>query len=310
MPSPAAHELVIEHDAPIPTWFEVGGHADRLARPASPEDVRRCLELDPRLRVLGDGANLLVDDAGVGELVVAFTDPGMSRATIDPATGFVHAMAGAKLPRLVTDTVRQGLGGLEGLGGIPATLGGAMVMNAGGSFGQIADVVVRVHAMDRRGRELTLERSEIGFGYRRSGLGGLVLLSAELRLEAGDPAALRGRLKEVMAYKAGSQPMANKSAGCAFKNPTITSPVKGLPEGQGEVGSRVSAGMLIDLAGCKGLRVGGAEVSRGHANFLVTHPGATASDVIRLMEEVERRVLDRFGVRLEREVVVWRRDQG
>lgn len=306
MPSPPALEFVIRHDAPIPTSFGVGGRADRLACPTCEEDVRRCLEIDPEPLMLGCGANLLVGDEGVGRLVVSMGAPALTQVQCDPETGLTVAMAGANLPRLIIESVRLGLGGLEGLGGIPATIGGALVMNAGGAFGQIADAVVRVHAMDRAGRRLTLERAEIPFAYRSSGLGGLLILSTELNLRPGDPAALRRRYDEAMAYKKSTQPMGVKSAGCAFKNPTLAAPI----EGVGDAGQRVSAGRLIDLAGCKGMGVGGAEVSHGHANFIITRKGATAGDVIRLMEEIERRVLDRFGVRLEREVVVWRRDWG
>lgn len=305
----APEEMLIEEFAPIPTWFGVGGRADRFCRPRSAAELRRCVQADPSLRVLGDGANLLVGDEGVGELVVSLSEPAMCGIECDAQGGRVVAMAGAKLPRLINETVRLGLGGLEGLAGIPATLGGALVMNAGGSFGQIADAVVRVHALDRDGREVTLERGEIAFSYRNSGLSGLILVSAELALTPGDAGTLKKRQLEVMAYKRRSQPLKDRSAGCAFKNPLLERPIEGLPGGAGAAGTRVSAGMLIDLAGCKGHRVGGAEVSGAHANFIVVHEGACAGDVIRVMEDVEQRVFDRFGVRLEREVVVWRRER-
>jgi UDP-N-acetylmuramate dehydrogenase len=302
-----ATEMEIERGAAIPTWFGVGGGAERLARPASVEDVRRCVEMDASLRVLGDGANLLVDDDGVSELVVALTRPEMRLVSREPATGMTIAMAGANLPKMVTEAVRLGLGGLEGLGGIPATIGGAVMMNAGGAFGQIADVVARVHGVDRQGRVVSLSRAEIPFSYRHSGLAGIVITKVELDLKPGDGGAeaLRAKLKDVMAYKKGSQPMAAKSAGCCFKNPTLKSDV----EGVGAAGARVGAGMLIDRAGCKGLRVGGAEVSDWHANFFVTREGARARDVIELMSLVQERVLDKFGVAIEPEVVVWRRER-
>jgi UDP-N-acetylmuramate dehydrogenase len=304
-------DLVIVRDAPIPTWFGIGGRAERFAAPASVADLRRCLELDPGLRVLGDGANLLVDDDGVPELVVsletgAFT--GSSMKTGDPR---VTVGAGADLPRLILDTARLGLAGLEGLGGIPATVGGAVIMNAGGAFGQIADRVARVHALDRTGREVTLPRDQIAFSYRHSGLNHLIITSVDLDLTPGDPAAIRARLKDVMAYKKGSQPMAENSAGCAFKNATLDRDFTA-HRIDGErieiaAGQRAPAGLLIDLAGCKGLRVGGAAVSTRHANFIVTDDGALARDVISLMDQVTRRVRDAFGMTLQPEVVVWSR---
>lgn len=298
-----AARLRIETGAAIPTWFGIGGGADRLARPGSAEELLECLRIDPALRVLGDGANLLVADEGVDNLVVSLAGPAFTGWTIDAATGVVEVGAGANLPKLINECVRRGLAGIEGLAGIPATIGGALVMNAGGAFGQIGDVVERVRGLDRAGRQVELLRESIGFSYRHSGLNELILVSARLKLAPADPAAVRARQKEVMAYKSGSQPMAEKSAGCVFKNPVLARDL----EGAGPAGQRVSAGMLIDRAGCKGLKSGGAEVSPRHANFVVTHAGARADDVINLMGEVQRRVLERFGVRLEPEVVVWRR---
>lgn len=297
--------LCVEERAAIPTWFGIGGGADRLARPADGAQLTECVRMDPALRVLGDGANLLVGDDGVGELVVVLSGPGFTSWRFDDGQGTVSVMAGANLPKFVLECGRRGLAGVEGLGGIPATIGGALVMNAGGAFGQIADVVERVHAIDRAGRPVTLERKAIGFGYRCSGLHDLILVSADLRLTPGDPKPVRDRLKDVMAYKSQSQPMADKSAGCVFKNPTLPSNL----EGVGAAGERVSAGMLIDRAGCKGVAVGGASVSHRHANFIVTAGGARADEVIALMADVQRRVMDRFGVALLPEVVIWRRGQ-
>lgn len=293
----------VERNAEIPTWFGIGGRADRLARPASVGDLRECLRMDPNLRVLGDGANLLVDDAGVGELVVCLSGRGFAGWRTDSVSGRVIAGAGANLPKLILDTVRQGLAGLEGLGGIPASVGGAAIMNAGGAFGQIGDSIACVRAIDRAGREVTLQRDEIDFRYRRSGLNDLIVTEVEFDLREEDPAALRARLKEVMEYKKGSQPMADRSAGCVWKNPTLPADLKDI----GPKGERVSAGMLIDRAGCKGLRVGGASISHRHANFVVTDVGARAGDVIALMEQTRQRVLERFGVMLEAEVVIWGR---
>lgn len=299
--------IPVERDAPIPTWFGVGGRADRLARPRTTDELRACLAIDPALRVLGDGANLLVDDDGVAELVVVLDAPAFRAVErIGDRSGeavIVRAGAGSNLPKLINETVRLGLAGLERLGGIPATVGGALVMNAGGAFGQIADAVARVHALDRNGRGVTLERPDIDFGYRRSGLESLLLTACDFALRPADTRKLRARHLEVMEYKKRTQPLADRSAGCCFKNPTLDSAIEGI----GLPGERVSAGRLIDRAGCKGLAVGSARVSDLHANFLVPARDGRARDVILLMELVERRVFDAFGVHLEREVVVWRR---
>lgn len=306
---PVAHDVEIIEHADIPTWFGIGGRADRLARPKSVDELANCLDLDPALRILGEGANLLVDDAGVAELVLDMTNSGLTGVTIDATRATIHAGAGADLPKLILQTVRTGLAGLEGLSGIPASIGGAIVMNAGGAFGQIADSVERIHALDRQGRSIIRGRSSIPFDYRHSGLNDLIITAVDLRLTPADPAKLRDRLKEVMEYKKRSQPMAEKSAGCCFKNPTLPHDLRDATGDIGARNTRVSAGLLIDRAGCKGLRIGGAEVSHRHANFLITNPGALARDVINLMREVERRVFDCFGVALQREVVVWERTQ-
>lgn len=295
------HGPIIERDAPVPTWFGIGGAADALARPATIDELRDILPDHQRVRVLGDGANLLVDDDGVDGLVVSLQALAAIERPDPTNPGLLRVGAGANLPRLVVDTVREGLAGLEALGGVPATLGGAIAMNAGGAFGQIADVVERVFALTRLGDPIELRRGDIAFGYRHSGLRDLVITGADLRLRrTEDPGALRERLKEVMAYKKASQPMADRSAGCVFKNPSM-------PDG-----NRESAGRLIDRAGLKGLRVGGAMVSPVHANFVVTErQGAlapTARDVLRLMREVRRRVRETHGIELEPEIAVWTRN--
>ncbi len=303
MMSTRAPSVAIETDAPIPTWFGVGGTADRLARPSSIEELRQCVGLDPDLHILGDGANLLVDDAGVRELVVDLSGGVFKEVAVHDETGFVVAGSGVRLPQLINECVRRGLGGLEALAGIPASVGGAVVMNAGGAFGEIRETVLRVHAMDRAGREHAIDRTHIDFGYRRSRLNHLIITSVEFTLSPGDPETLRKRLRECMEYKKNTQPLKDDSAGCVFKNPTLA----GAIEGVGDEGQRVSAGMLIDRAGLKGARVGGAEVSARHGNFVVTREGATARDVIELIARVREGVEQRFGVTLEREVVVWER---
>lgn len=293
----------LREQAPIPTWFNIGGGADRMARPRTEQELRVCLSVDPELVVLGGGANLLVDDTGTDRLVVVLDSGVFIEKAIDGASGRVVAGAGCDFPRLLLDTVRAGLSGLEGLGGIPGTVGGLVRMNAGGKFGSIADAVVRVSAMDRAGERVVLERTQIPFGYRRSGLEELVITSAEFGLTPGDPGVSRERLKEVMRYKSQSQPMGADSAGCCFKNPTLAAHLPDI----GRAGETVPAGLLIDRSGCKGMSVGGATVSERHANFIVTSQGATAGDVIALMDRVAEAVRERYGVWLEREVVVWSR---
>ncbi len=302
MPYTAARPEIVR-DAPIPTKFGVGGAADRFARPESLDELRACLDLDPSLRVLGSGANLLVDDPGVAELVVRLDAPFFRRVEFDDASGLVRAGAGADLARLILDCTRRGLAGIQGLAGVPASLAGAVRMNAGGRFGEISDVVRSVRVLDRQGTLRTIAREDIAFAYRTSGLNDAIIVEVELALTRDDPTRLRRRLLEVMASKKSTQPMGEKSAGCCFRNPVLVRTVEGI----GCAGQRVGAGMLIDRAGCKGLRVGGARVSEHHANFITATRDARAHDILMLMDEVADRVEEKFALRLRREVVVWSR---
>jgi UDP-N-acetylmuramate dehydrogenase len=297
--------LHIQRNAPISTWFRISGRADQLAQPNSIEQLRQCLELDDECKILGEGANLLVDDTGIDHLVVSMQTDGFKTLDIDASTGIVRAGAGVALPRLITQTINAGLSGLQGLAGFPATIGGAVIMNAGGKFGTISDHLIAVHAMDRAGRMHELRKSDIDFEYRHSGLNHLLVCSAVFQLQPDNPKALKQELSECMKYKTESQPMSAKSAGCAFKNPTLHESIKDI----GDQDARVSAGMLIDRAGCKGLSIGGASVSELHANFITTTQDAKARDVIDLMKQVQQRVLDQFGIQLHNEVVIWSRDQ-
>ena len=294
-------ELEISPLSTISTWFKVGGGASRFCAPKDQSQLLRCLEIDPALRVLGDGANLLVDDDGVDELVVGLTEGEFKAFRVDNER--VFAGAGVKLPRLINHTVNNGLAGLEVLAGIPATIGGAIVMNAGGAYGQIADVVDVVHAVDRSGNVHRIPREKIDFGYRHSGLNHLIITGVELKLTSADEISLTARRNEIMDAKKRSQPLSANCAGCCFKNPTLVTDVPDI----GQAGTRVSAGMLIDRAGLKGLRHHSAFVSDVHGNFLIADTGGRARDVIELIKQVTSRVYDRFGVALNTEVVVWSR---
>ena len=284
------------------TWFGVGGGCDALVQPRSEAALstllRRCAEADIPVRVLGQGANLLVSDEGVDGVVLKLDQPCFSgwqiRAHGDAE--LVQAGGGSDMARVMHESVREGLGGLEPMAGIPASVGGAVRMNAGGRYGAIGDVVERVTMMDAHGRVTAHERTAIHFDYRHNDLPQGLVLSAQFRLQSGDKTALRDRVVEIMKYKKSTQPMAENSAGCMFRNPTLPS------------GERVSAGMLIDRSGLKGLTVGSASVSPAHANFIcVDKAGGQANDVMRLVERVVAQVQQSQQVSLQTEVVFWRR---
>lgn len=299
--------LEILTDQPIATWFGIGGRAKRLARPTSLEQLAECVRLDPNLRVLGDGANLLVADEGVDELVVSLNSGVFGDFTIGlaDARGYatVSAGAGVHMFKLINATVEAGLTGLENLAGIPASVGGALVMNAGGKYGSTGDYVRSVQAIARDGERRTINRNQIDFNYRHCSLAQerAIVAGVDFRLRRADIAIVKAKLKEVTEYKKGTQPLNANSAGCCFKNPTLTEDLPGI----GTTGTRVSAGMLIDKAGCKGFSRGGATVSDQHANFVVAGPGCRAADVIEVMRECRARVQAKFGVQIEPEVVIW-----
>ena len=302
------HDLDVEvtPDAPIgaQTWYGVGGRADLLVRPKSVDAlctlVKRCHRSDVMLRIIGSGANLLVGDEGVGGIVIKLDQPAF-RITKDNPTGAIdrmRVMAGADMAKTLNECVRRGLDGLTQMAGIPASIGGALRMNAGGAFGAIGDSVSRVTCVSRTGELVTYPGSELQFGYRCTNIPDPIIISAVFSMTETDPIKLRERVLEIFNYKKSTQPLAENSAGCTFKNP-----VDPISE------ETVPAGKLIDDAGLKGLTIGGASVSTRHANFVVTQPGATASNVIELLDVIKKRVYEHSGIELEREVVVWQRGE-
>jgi UDP-N-acetylmuramate dehydrogenase len=208
----------------------------------------------------------------------------------------MSAGAGVDLFRLVQDTKRRGLSGLEMMAGIPGTLGGAIRMNAGGAWGQMSDRLRTITHLSMDGVVKHLHADSLGFRYRGSDLPPGVVLQCTLDLNEDDPIAVSQRVKEIFQHKRASQPMADQSAGCAFRNPVDPT-----------TGERTSAGAIIDAAGLKGHRIGGAAVSDQHANFIVCSPGASASDVRRLIDDIRTTVAARRGVTLDPEVVIWSR---
>lgn len=303
-------DLNIRHDCGVPlgplTWYGVGGPARLLAYPSSVQQLSalaaRCHEVELPVYVLGSGANLLVADQGVRGIVVQLDDPCFKQVKTDGGTLTVGA--GVDLAKLVLQSAKSGLKGLECLAGIPASVGGAVRMNAGGLFGEIGQSIRRVMVCDAGGQVYYRDRDDLVFGYRKTNITARYILEVEFELSQDNPESLMRQVKEIFLFKRNSQPLADRSAGCAFKNPEHVPPAT-VPADMMDANGRVSAGRLIDRAGLKGLRIGGAEVSSRHANFVVTHAGCTASDILAVLERVQETVLERFGILLDREVVVW-----
>ena len=284
-------EVVTEHEPLAPhTWYRIGGPARWMVRPRSLDELReasrRCVENDIPTYVLGLGANLLVGDGGVNGAVFRLEEEHWR--TVKYEGNLVHAGAGVDMQKLIVRTVRQGLAGIENLAGIPGTIGGGIRMNAGGKFGDIGAVVRTVTVMDNEGTVFERTKDDLVFEYRSTNIAAKFILGATLELEADDPERIMKRMKEVWMYKRNSQPLNTKNAGCIFKNP------RGL-----------SAGALIDQAGLKGMRVGGAEVSTKHANFVVAHPGCKADDVLKLVKIIQEKVWEKNEIHLESEVKIW-----
>ncbi len=300
-------DVLVTPDAPVGqmTWYGIGGRADFLVRPRSidvlAQLVKRCERTRTPVRVLGSGANLLVADEGVDGIVIRLDEPPFVDVAYNPhgEVNAMRAMAGADLARVVMDTTRRGLEGLGQMAGIPASVGGALRMNAGGAYGSIGDAVISVTCLSRRGEVVTYPAAELKFEYRHTNIPDPIILGGMFRVTPADPVALREKVKDIFAFKKSTQPLADHSAGCTFKNPI--DPV---------TEQRVSAGKLIDEAGLKGTSIGGATVSEHHANFIITQAGATASDVLQLLELVRKRVFERCGMQLEIEIAIWRRDSG
>ena len=284
-------EKIVRHDELLAmyTWFQIGG-PEYMAEPRNADEllalIQRCREETVAVRMLGSGSNILVRDKGVQAMVIRLVEPVFAEIKI--AGHSIVAGGGARLGQVVTTAAREGLAGLETLVAIPGTLGGALHGNAGTHGGDIGQWTTQATVITHAGEVVTRERDEMAFGYRQSSLDEPVILQARLQLEADDPQEISKRLQKHWIIRKASQPMGHQCAGCVFKNPR-----------------GVSAGELIEQAGLKGTRIGGAVVSDRHANFVVAEPDCTSSDVLRLIDVIRDQVRDRLDVELELELEIW-----
>lgn len=288
----AGLEAFVTENVPLArfTWYRIGGPARYLIQPRSIEELqeaaRRCTQANIPIYVMGLGANLLICDQGVDGAVFKLNEEFWRRVKF---TGnLLEVGAGVDMQKLLVRTVREGKSGLECLAGIPGTIGGGIRMNCGGKFGDIGSVISTVTVMDSQGNIFLRTKDDLVFDYRRTNIVAPFILGATIELEEDNPDAIMSRTKEIWMYKRNTQPLNTKNCGCIFKNP------RGL-----------SAGALIDQSGLKGLRVGGAEVSSKHANFIVAHKGCSSEDVLKLIKIIKERVYDKHQVVLESEVRIW-----
>ncbi|HCO95695.1 MAG TPA: UDP-N-acetylenolpyruvoylglucosamine reductase [Phycisphaerales bacterium] len=272
------------------TWYGLGGPADYFIRPKTIEQLReivdRCNENGIRIYVMGFGSNLLIGDDGLRGAVIKLEAEQFAQIKYEDQE--VTAWAGAELSKLVLTCVEKGLSGIEALTGIPGSVGGAVKMNAGGNFGDFGSAVETVTLMDSGGVVFEKSKPELEFDYRKTNITAKFVLNARLKLNTADPEQIMRTVKEIWIYKKNNQPLNTKNSGCIFKNPP-----------------GASAGALIDRAGLKGLKIGGAIVSDKHANFIIAEKSCRSRDVMRLIEAIKQRVKEQFDTELELEIEIW-----
>lgn len=270
------------------TWFRVGGPAQVLYSPADEADLAYFLKGTPRdlpVTVVGLGSNLLVRDGGLPGFVIRL---GRGFAGVSAAPGH-RVRAGTAVPdvKVARAAAEAGIAGLAFYRGIPGSIGGALRMNAGAHGSETKDVLIEARAVDRKGNIYTLSLADMGFRYRHASVPqDFILTQALFQGKPGDPAEILREMEDVADYREQNQPIRERTGGSTFKNP---------PD--------VSAWMLVDDAGCRGLRVGGAKVSDMHCNFLINEGGASAEDIERLGETVRARVKAKSGVTLQWEII-------
>lgn len=286
MPDLRGRLLANESLAPL-TWFRVGGPAQVLFTPADEDDLAYFLSKLPSdipVTVVGVGSNLIVRDGGLNGVVIRLSPRGFGATSAD---GDVVSAGTAALDKRVAETAAAAnVGGLEFYFGIPGSIGGALRMNAGANGDETKDVLIEATAIGRDGTKHVFDNAGMAFVYRNSGVDpSIIFTSARFRGTITEPAAIRARMEEVQAHRETAQPIREKTGGSTFKN----------PPGH-------SAWKLVDAAGCRGLRVGGAQVSEMHCNFLINTGNATATDIEMLGETVRARVLAQSGINLHWEI--------
>ena len=274
---------------PLSEWtsFRIGGPADVLVLPSDVDDVaqlmRRARAARVRIFVIG-GTNLLVRDGGIRGVVLSLA----KMTTIkDEGHGVLYADGGAGMPSLIKYAITRSLSGLEWSAGIPGTVAGCAVMNAGTRLGEMKDVLKAVRMVDPYGRIMDVPASSIKFGYRRTVMPRGIVVGVWLQLQSGVRSTIESIVKEYLRYRRDTQPLALPNAGCVFKNPK--------PE---------TAGQLIESVGLKGAQVGDAQVSEKHANFIINRGHARAADVLSLIRKIGETVQQRTGITLELELKV------
>ena len=288
---PGLEHVVFEQEPLAPrTWLRIGGPAEYFAEPTTVEElqaiVRGCRERELPVRLLGGGSNVVIPDEGLPGVVISLEAPAFCQIETEKAR--IRAGGGVRMIHLLATAAREGLAGLEPLAGIPGTVGGALHGNAGTPNVDIGQWTHSALVMTRSGEIRRRERDEIHFGYRSSSLNELAILEGTFELESDDPIAVTRRLQTTWITQRARQPKGDVPCAMVFK---------------GEGG--IDPGELIDQAGLRRTRVGNAEVSDEHPNFMLAHPGCTAADIVQLVELMRGQVHERLGVELETQLEIW-----
>ncbi|MFH1621883.1 MAG: UDP-N-acetylmuramate dehydrogenase [Candidatus Omnitrophota bacterium] len=286
----------IKHNEPLNnhTSFKIGGRAAILFEPKDTEDLIDCLKKLKKRKiryfVIGNGTNVLIGDSGFNGVVIKLSSKFFRK--ISKNGKIVTAGAGVNLGDLIKYLSKTKFSGYESLVGIPGSLAGALVMNAGIIKHKqrkcISDIVYKVKVLDKNCKVKFLTRRDCGFNYRRSGLGKYIILEAHLKFKKDKDKGFENRIKNFLVYRSIHHDYSKPNAGCIFKNPS----------------KQISAGKLIEDCGFKGFSIGGAMVSKRHANFILNFNRATANDVIKLINRIKRRVKDKFGIKLKEEIKI------
>ncbi|MFN4259138.1 MAG: UDP-N-acetylmuramate dehydrogenase [Gemmataceae bacterium] len=283
---------IVKYNEPLApyAYLKVGGPAEMLVQPRSRAElvavVRRCLDEKLPLRVLGGGCNILVRDEGVAGVVLRLCEPAFTQVSCEGTR--LRAGAGAALSAVISAAAQHGLAGLETMVGIPGTLGGAVRCNAGDRAGDIGQFIRRVEVLDHEGHEHVREREELQFASGASNLDDPVLVQVDLALELDNADSIVKRMRKAWIHRKAAQPLSFQAAARVFRDP------RGL-----------HAAALIEQANLGQTKVGGAQLSERDASCIVVHPGASARDVLRLIDLVRSRVREQFDVELELALSVW-----
>ena len=290
--SPEIISEIFRYNVPLQkyTSFRTGGSAEIFVEPLGVLELKRvlqfCKDEQKKVFIFGKGTNLLVGDNGVDGVVIHLG--GINFKNVERDGRYVVSGAGVNLPKLIRTVALSGFGGLEALAGIPGTVGGAVMMNAGGKYGDISDTIRSLTAMAFDGTIIKYTREDVGFEYRGCNLSEQIVIEVEFKLNESKIEVVLEKMDEIYKEKQESQPLGTFNAGSIFKNT-----------------SQYKAAELIEKANLKGLKVGGAVVSEKHANFIVNTGSATSTDILELIKIIKEAIKKKYDVLLEEEIHIW-----